>query len=355
MKYDYIILGSGIFGLYSASLLKDYKVAIIEIDDSSFSRASFINQARVHNGYHYPRSPETALKSIHYFNRFSKDFDFAINKEFKQIYSIAKENSLTNAQQFIDFCKLVNIPCKQIYPEYIKDSVEASFETMEYSFDAKIIKDYLMANNKADIYYSTKIEKVEGEYTLYTNKGIFKTDEIINTTYASINQMSELFNLEKFNIKYEICEVIMCDVPDKFKYLGVTIMDGPFCSIMPFGLTGKHTLTSVTYTPHKTSFEQLPTFDCQNDDCTKYNLDNCSLCKNRPKTAFKEMNDTLMRYVDIDVKYIDSYFAIKPILTDTEKTDARPTVIKRLDPHFLSVLSGKISTIYDLSNVIIQK
>lgn len=355
MNYDYIILGSGIFGLYTASLLKNYKVAIIEIDDSSFSRASFINQARVHNGYHYPRSPETALKSIHYFNRFSKDFSFAINKEFKQIYSIAKENTLTNAKQYIDFCKLVNISCKQIHPEYMKDSVEASFETIEYSFDAKIMKDYLLANNKADIYYSTKIESVEGVYTLYTNKGVFKTSEIINTTYASTNQISELFNLEKFNIKYEICEVILCDVPNKFNDIGITIMDGPFCSIMPFGLTGKHTLTSVTYTPHKTSFEQLPTFDCQNDDCTKYNLGNCSLCKNRPKTAFKEMNDTLMRYVDIDVKYIDSYFAIKPILTDTEKTDARPTVIKRLAPHFLSVLSGKISTIYDLQNAIIQK
>lgn len=355
MKYDYIILGSGIFGLYAASLLKDYKVAIIEIDDSSFSRASFINQARVHNGYHYPRSPETALKSIHYFNRFSKDFDFAINKEFKQIYSIAKENSLTNAQQFIDFCKLVNSPCKQIYPEYMKDSVEASFETMEYSFDAKIMRDYLLSKNKADIYYLTKIEMVEGEYILYTNNGVFETDEIINTTYASTNQISALFNLEKFNIKYEICEIILCDVPDKFKDIGLTIMDGPFCSIMPFGLTGKNTLTSVTYTPHKTSFGQLPTFDCQNDKCTKHSLNNCNTCENRPKTAFKEMNDTLMKYVDIDVKYIDSYFAIKPILTDTEKTDARPTVIKRLAPHFLSVLSGKISTIYDLESGIIQK
>lgn len=355
MKYDYIILGSGIFGLYAASLLTDYKVAIIEIDDSSFSRASYVNQARVHNGYHYPRSPETALKSIHYFDRFSKDFSFAINKEFKQIYSIALDKSLTTANQFRYFCKLINAPCKEVDLPFMKDTVEASFETMEYSFDAKIMRDYLLDKNKANIFYSTKIEMVEGEYILYTNNGVFKTKEIINTTYASTNQISELFNLEKFNIKYEICEIILCNVPDKFKDIGVTIMDGPFCSIMPFGLTGKNTLTSVTYTPHKTSFEQLPTFDCQNNKCTKYSLDNCNTCENRPKTAFKEMNDTLMKYVDIDVKYIDSYFAIKPILTDTEKTDARPTVIKRLAPHFLSVLSGKISTIYDLDNDIIQK
>jgi hypothetical protein len=355
MKYDYVILGSGIFGLYASTLLKNYKVAIIEIDSGSFSRASYVNQARVHNGYHYPRSPETAQKSIYYFDRFCRDFNFAINNRFTKIYSIAKENSLTSAEQFIDFCKLVNSPCKQVYPKYMKSTVEASFETLEYAFDANLIRNYLLSQSNADIYYSTVINRVEGEYIIHTNKGVFETSEVINTTYASTNQISELFNLEKFNIKYEICEIILCDVPDTFKDLGITIMDGPFCSIMPFGLTSHHSLTSVTFTPHKTSFDQLPTFDCQGSKCTKYQLDNCNTCINKPRTAFKEMNKIARRYIDINIKYLDSYFAIKPILTDTEKTDARPTVIKKLAPHFTSVLSGKISTIYDLDGVIIQK
>ena len=29
-------------------------------------RATYINQARVHMGYHYPRSYSTAIKSAHY-------------------------------------------------------------------------------------------------------------------------------------------------------------------------------------------------------------------------------------------------------------------------------------------------
>ena len=40
-------------------------------------------------------------------------------------------------------------------------------------------------------------------------------------------------------------------------------MDGPFFSVMPFGKTGMHSLTSVTFTPHLTSYDLLPTFKCQ--------------------------------------------------------------------------------------------
>ncbi|KAF6606849.1 NAD(P)-binding protein, partial [Paenibacillus sp. EKM208P] len=49
MKYDYVIFGAGIYGLYAAHLLakKDLKIAVIEFDDKPLQRASYINQARV--------------------------------------------------------------------------------------------------------------------------------------------------------------------------------------------------------------------------------------------------------------------------------------------------------------------
>lgn len=68
---------------------------------------------------------------------------------------------------------------------------------------------------------------------------------------------------EKFKIKYELCEIIICNTSDNIRDVGITLMDGPFFSVMPFGLTGDHSLTSVTFTPHVTSYEPLPRFDCQ--------------------------------------------------------------------------------------------
>ena len=50
------------------------------------------------------------------------------------------------------------------------------------------------------------------------------------------------------------CEIILCTVDERLKNTGITVMDGPFFSLMPFGQTGLHSLTSVTFTPHETSY-----------------------------------------------------------------------------------------------------
>ena len=45
---------------------------------------------------------------------------------------------------------------------------------------------------------------------------------------------------------------------------------------------------------------------------------------------------------------------MKPILKASEIDDSRPTVIKQFSnsPTFISVLSGKINTVYDLDGVL---
>ena len=62
MRYDRIIIGAGLYGLYSAlfCLKRGENVMVLECDKQPFSRATYINQARVHGGYHYPRSISTA-------------------------------------------------------------------------------------------------------------------------------------------------------------------------------------------------------------------------------------------------------------------------------------------------------
>ena len=47
-------------------------------------------------------------------------------------------------------------------------------------------------------------------------------------------------------------------------------------------------------------------------------------------------------------------FAIKSILKRAETDDARPTLVEKLinKPRFISVLSGKIDTVYDLDQIL---
>ena len=365
-EYDYIIIGAGIYGLYAAKLLvkNKLKIAVIEDDSESFQRASYINQARVHNGYHYPRSYSTALKTAEYFNRFVKDFNFAINSKFKQIYAISKKFSFTTGNQFQEFCSKVNIPCIEVNPkEYFNTTmVDKVFETTEYAFDPLKIRDYFIEEFKTfrniNVFYNSKLIDVEsknGQYLLKLKNGdIFITPAVLNATYASINQIIDIFHFEMFEIKYEIAEIILCNVTDNIKNVGITVMDGPFFSLMPFGFSNLHSLTSVTFTPHLTSYNRLPHFNCQkiNQLCLPSSLENCNLCPARPKTAWPYMHQLAKKYLipSIQVNYKKSLFSIKPILMASELDDSRPTIIKKFseNPTFISVLSGKINTIFDL-------
>ena len=371
MEYDKIIIGAGIYGLYSALFCakNNERVLVLEKDSESFKRATYINQARIHNGYHYPRSFSTAIKSAGYFNRFNKDFEFAILSEFNQVYATSKNFSWTDANQFRKFCNNANIMCEEIaVSKYFKeDMCDGAFLTKEYTYDAQILKKYFLEELKnypnVEIRYNTipqNIQKTGNYYEIELNTNeIYKTNFLLNCTYASVNEIIEKLGFENFKIKYELCEIILCDTNSKLKDVGITVMDGPFFSIMPFGKTGYHSLTSVTFTPHKTSYESLPTFKCQensNGYCSKYNLGNCNECIAKPESAWPYMSNLTRKYLkdEYEFNYKKSLFSMKPILKASEIDDSRPTLIKQFttNPTFVSVLSGKINTVYDLDEVL---
>lgn len=371
-KYDKIIIGAGLYGLYSALFCcqRGQKVIVLECDHSPFRRATFINQARVHQGYHYPRSISTAMKSAGYFDRFNKDFAFCINKEFDQIYATSSEYSWSNGKQFKDFCKAANIPCEELYPgNYFKDGMcDGVFRTREYTYDAMILKDYYLEElskytDSVQIKYGVDITGIDRDtdaYIINTAEGTsYSSGFVLNATYAGTNQILDMVGFEKFGIKYELCEIILCNVNDRLKDIGFTVMDGPFFSIMPFGKTGYHSLTSVTFIPHTTSYDSVPTFSCQEKSkgfCSTFHLGNCNDCPAKPVTAFPYMANLARKYMldEYGFEYEKSLFSMKPILMSSEIDDSRPTVIRKYSekPTFVGVLSGKINTVYDLDEVL---
>ncbi len=370
--YDKIIIGAGLYGLYSALFCckRGQKILVLECDDAPFKRATYINQARVHQGYHYPRSISTAMKSAGYFERFNDDYSFCINKEFDQIYATSSQYSWSDGKQFKEFCRAANIPCEELHAgKYFKEGMcDGAFRTREYTYDAVLLRDYFMGKleehpNGVELKYGVRIESIvknTDSFTIRDKNGIeYKSGFILNATYAGINQILELAGFEKFSIKYELCEIILCDVNEKLKNIGFTVMDGPFFSIMPFGKTGLHSLTSVTFTPHKTSYDALPSFSCQLKSkglCTPKQLGNCNECFGKPETAFPYMANLARKYLndDYDFKYRQSLFSMKPILMSSEIDDSRPTIIRTYSqkPTFIGVLSGKINTVYDLDEVL---
>lgn len=372
MNYDKIIIGGGLYGLYAASFLskvsKD-KILVLEQDPTPFRRATYINQARVHMGYHYPRSFSTAIKSAHYFNRFMEDYSFCVLTKFDQIYATSTNFSWTNAEQFHKFCRDAKIRCDDVSPDkYFNPGMcDGAFLTEEYTYDANVLKDYFLEkisnSNNVEIFYNSHIKNIVRKSTHYQlimeDGSAYETDFLLNATYASTNQITKMLEYEPFKIKYELCEIILCKVNEKLKDVGITVMDGPFFSIMPFGKTGYHSLTSVTFTPHMTCYETIPNFECQSKSencCSSTKLGNCNDCPAKPNSAWPYMSNLARKYLrdEYGFQYSHSLFSMKPILKASEIDDSRPTVIKQFSskPTFISVLSGKINTVYDLDEVL---
>jgi hypothetical protein len=364
---DYLIIGAGFYGLYSALVLAKLgaKVVVLERDAAPFTRASYINQARVHVGYHYPRSLYTARKTASYFRRFTRDFGFCIKSDFKKIYAISSSFSFSGPKQFERFCASAQIPYSpaRIEEYFNPQYIQGAYETTEYTYDAQMLCEHLLQQIKGytgqvEILTETlaeQVAEVDGAFEILLSDGsILRTDRVLNATYASLNQTNDLFGARKVPIKYELCEVILCRTNQRLADMGITVLDGPFFSIMPFGHTGFHSLTSVTFTPHLTSYSTLPSFTCQKnrDDCSPDSLNNCNNCPAKPASAWAYMSQLAQKYLrdDLEFSYAESLFSVKPILLASEIDDSRPTVVlkHRDQPLFRSVLSGKINTVYDI-------
>jgi hypothetical protein len=128
--------------------------------------------------------------------------------------------------------------------------------------------------------------------------------------------------------------------PPILKDLGITVMDGPFFSLMPFPARELHTLSHVRYTPH---FQWI---DKPGIDPYK------KLDMYQASTRVDRMMRDVERYMPSisKAKYIESLFEIKTVLVKNEVDDGRPILFeKSLDlPGCYSILGGKIDNIYDV-------
>ena len=96
----------------------------------------------------------------------------------------------------------------------------------------------LFSKNQKVVNWCIKaIGMLQVEYAIYTDKDEYRTEFLLNATNAGTNQILDMVGYEKFGIKYELCEIILCDVNKNLQQYGFTVMDGPFFSIMPFGKT----------------------------------------------------------------------------------------------------------------------
>lgn len=358
---DAVIIGGGFYGsaiaIYLAKTRGLRRVILLEREPKLLVRASYNNQARVHNGYHYPRSFTTAFRSRVNLPRFVRDWPHAVKKDFVKLYAIASRNSKVTAKQFERFCHEIGAAIKpaeaSLKSLFEPRLIEDVFFVEEYAFDSTRLAEWAVKELQdagVEIHYSTRalaISRSLADKSLSVamqpksgDASSINCRYVFNCTYSGLNQFSGDFPGTRMGLKQEVTEMALMQVPGVLKEIGVTVMDGPFFSMMPFPARNLHTLSHVRYTPH------FSWMDEQGVDPYK-KLDEYD----RASRVDRMVRD-VGRYLPavLKAKYVDSLFEVKTVLIKNEGDDGRPILFEKHAelPGCYSVLGGKIDNIYDV-------
>lgn len=355
------VIGGGFYGTTIALFLKQVKriptVILYEQESELLARASYVNQARVHNGYHYPRSFTTAYRSHANFARFCKDWSCGVHSSFDKYYAIARRNSKVGTAQFVRFCEQVGAPIqtasRDIHQLFNPTLIEQVFRVEEVAFNADALRTWILAElQRATIqvalqHHVRNVRPGEGgaiTFDLCDGKGEESTGTsnlLFNCTYSGLGQVHKADSSNHgIALKHEVAELSLIEVPRELTGLGITVMDGPFFSVMPFPARGVHSLSHVRYTPH-----------CHWEDrqgSSPYNV----LRQHPQETRVDRMLRDASRYMPrlAASRHVDSLYEVKTVLCKNEVDDGRP-ILFREDPEIrgmYSILGGKLDNIYDI-------
>ena len=397
---DALVIGGGFYGLYLAEYLagRGGRVILCERDAELMRAASYANQARVHNGYHYPRSVLTALRSRVNYPRFITEFRPAIDDTFEPIYAVGRRYSKVTADQFYQSMRRIGAEIwpapKRIASLFDPAYIEGAFLTRECAFNAIVLRDIMAERVRragVDVRLRTAVRAVcaprtaasilspsppagegRGERSantphpnppaqgrrgkdnggvrvdLETPDGPAKIDagQVFCCTYSRTNSPGAAGGLPRVPLKHELTELALVEPPAELRSLGVTVMDGPFFSIMPFPARGLHSLSHVRYTPHGHWY----------DDDRPYRAADEVFSRSDRTTAYPHMVRDAARYLPViaNCRYRDSLWEVKTVLPRSETDDSRPILFKPdfgLSGYHL-VMGGKIDNVYDILDVI---
>lgn len=340
------VIGSGIFGATIALKLQGegHQVTVFERLPAPLGGASYNNQNRLHLGYHYPRDMETARQCIKGFDAFKKTFPECIVSGFPNAYFVASEGSKTTPEDYMTFCDALGLEHEMIALDTFEPHVQGvalGLLTQEVVYDSALLGKHIarqLHDAATDVQFNTEVTNIEprgDQLVLTTSAGTESFDAVVNATYASISRLAGALGLPLVERQYEYTAVPIIETP--FAQTGVTIMDGSFMTVLPFGNSGNHLLYHVDHTVI--------------DRAVSTHLDRSWLdqatspfSRIDAQGLFEKMRDATSRFVPAlkDARLKGFLHGPRMVLARRDDTDARPSIIDQPLPGYISVFSGKI-------------
>ena len=330
------VIGGGIFGATAAfhAARAGHEVHLFEKEDQLLQAASRINQYRLHRGYHYPRSPETAESCRHAQSSFRSEYADAITPHVRHFYGVAKRGSKVPFVDFLAFCRAHGLPYERVEePEFINPDLADVIEVEEASFDFDVL---LASVNTKLRQNGVKVHLGVG----FTGRMADNFDKIILAAYGGNNGLLAEMGIGEEEYQFEICEKPVVTLPRSFGNTDIVIVDGPFMSVGPIGRTGAYVLGHVEHAIHHSNVGPRPHIP---KDIEPYL--NKGVVKHPPLTRIGDFITSGSAFIPAlgQAAHVGSMYTIRAVLPYRDATDERPTLVEPAGTKVIKIFSGKIS------------
>ncbi|MET7637211.1 FAD-dependent oxidoreductase [Streptomyces sp. NPDC005438] len=341
------VVGCGVFGAVTALRLAEegHRVTVFERARRPLSQASFNNQNRLHLGFHYPRDRTTAEQCVRGYQRFREEFAPCVVTDFPNGYFVAEEGSAVTPRQYLDFCDAVGLRYQRVEPADYRPPVTGvalGLLTEEAVIDCGQLRDLLtarLADSTVTVRLGTDVREVveRGDrYLLRTDEGDAGTfDSVVNCGFADINRLNRQLGHPAPERQYEYTAVLVVewDHPP----VGVTVMDGRFTTLLPFGRSGHFLLYHVEHSVlDRVTARVAPTRwrGREPEDLVREDLEG----------RFRRMLGEATRFVPSlgTARLRDVLHGPRVVLAHRDDTDARPSMVNTPGPGYVTVFSGKL-------------
>lgn len=318
------ILGSGWYGcsIGLGLLNAGHEVELHEISDHLFAGASGGNPARLHLGFHYPRSGLTQAACQEHYAEFMARYGHLTHGVPINLYAIAAQDSLVDFRSYCDTLR-GRVEFIAVQPEeHGLQNVEGALLTGERHIVIERARDWFAEQLKSHVQFGVAPGAVDDP----------RWDATIDCTFCA----NDSENIDRF----EPCVMALLNGPTD---TSVTIMDGPFSSLYAWNeRQDLSSLTSAKFTPISKTCRSWVEAKAILDAQSQSDLDQ------RGFLMLRQMADYWPEALNFDI--VDYKRTIRAM--PRSAADSRLVDVVKIGERALRVRAGKIDAIFHAERVI---
>lgn len=229
------IIGAGWYGCHAATCLKQWGIpfTIHEKASDIFTNASFYNQNRLHQGFHYARSSKTRTLCVNGYDKFMATYpQFTVRVE-PNLYLVSK-HSLLDAGTYNLIMSDLDVSFSQVETDLT--NAQIVLNTDERYIDPRLARAYFKDLLEPYLHLNSEVDDE------YLARHAADFSYMLNCTNNCFHPIP--------NCLYELTLSAIYKCNRKLPPHGYTVVDGSFGSLYPYDPCNHlYTLTHVSYTP----------------------------------------------------------------------------------------------------------